>query len=131
MTDSRKRTESSGTAGFTLIEMLCALSILALCLTGIAQLCTEATRASIRADQTRAATEFLEALSADLILSTPRLGFVNSEWVRKAAAKGWKLDIQRTAHPDYTGLVSVSVCLTIPPTGRQIRLTRMIRGFES
>ncbi len=120
-----------GSAGFTLIETLCALSILALCLAGVTQICTEALRARARADRVEVAAEFLEALAADLALNQPSGAFDASSWVTRASKMGWRLDIQRIPMPEFEGLMSVEIVLETGQRGGRIRLNRICRGTLS
>lgn len=115
-------------SGFTLIEMLCALSILTLCMAGITDICTRTVSTRSKADHAQDAARFLDAISVDLTLSASSGTFESTQWVKKALALGWRLDIQQTDHPEYVGLDVMTIHLAIPAAKRSFKMVRIVRS---
>ena len=117
----------SGQRGFTLLEVLTALTITALGLTLISRMLFLSAHAEQNTRSLPEAALFLESVMETEALNLNRSDDMRRTWIESARNKGWNLTIHRKPEPEEPDLDRIDLTLTGNHIPYPLTLTRWVR----
>ncbi len=116
-----------GQRGFTLLEVLIAVTVISLTLVCLAQLVTGSNRAAGQGEILAAAGELAEETLTQLLLHPDKADSIISRSRKQAMTRDWILTVAIRPCPDLPGMDLIRVTLSGEGLGRPLILARAVR----